>query len=81
MNGAYDGKQFVGIDLHRRRSVVVRMAESGVPLSWMRIISRAVATARPGHRAAAAAGGAGDRGATGRVGCGPRVPGVVAVRA
>jgi hypothetical protein len=27
---AYEGKQIVGIDLHRRRSVVVvRMAESG----------------------------------------------------
>ena len=25
----YDGKQFVGIDLHRRRSVIVRMTEAG----------------------------------------------------
>jgi hypothetical protein len=26
---AYEGKQIVGIDLHRRRSVVVRVTESG----------------------------------------------------
>jgi hypothetical protein len=26
---AYAGKQIVGIDLHRRRSVVVRMTEAG----------------------------------------------------
>jgi hypothetical protein len=25
----YDGKQFVGIDPHRRRSVIVRMTEAG----------------------------------------------------
>ena len=81
MNGAYDGKQFVGIDLHRRRSVVVRMAESGEPLSWMRIISRAVrprgrVTGRLRQRVARAIGEQ-----PGGVGCGPRVPGVVAVRA
>ena len=29
MSEAYAGKQIVGIDLHRRRSVVVRMTESG----------------------------------------------------
>ena len=29
MNEAYEGQQFVGIDLHRRRSVMVRMNESG----------------------------------------------------
>jgi len=27
----YDGKQFVGIDLHRQRSVIVRQSESGEP--------------------------------------------------
>jgi hypothetical protein len=31
VNEAYDGKQFVGIDLHRRRSVVARMTETGDP--------------------------------------------------
>ena len=25
----YDGRQFVGIDLHRRRSVIVRMTQDG----------------------------------------------------
>jgi hypothetical protein len=32
---AYEGKQIVGIDLHRRRSVVVRMTESGERLASM----------------------------------------------
>ena len=27
----YDGRQFVGIDLHRRRSVIVRMTSGGEP--------------------------------------------------
>jgi hypothetical protein len=27
----YEGRQFVGMDLHRRRSVLVRMTESGEP--------------------------------------------------
>ena len=29
MTGAYDGRQVVGMDLHRRRSVLVRMTEDG----------------------------------------------------
>jgi transposase len=33
----YDGRQFVGIDLHRRRSVVARMTESGEALECVRI--------------------------------------------
>lgn len=33
----YEGAQVVGIDLHRRRSVVVRMTSDGVPLSTVRI--------------------------------------------
>jgi transposase len=37
VNEAYDGKQFVGIDLHRRRSVVARMTETGDPLGWVQI--------------------------------------------
>jgi transposase len=39
----YDGRQFVGIDLHRRRSVVVRQSESGEQLSAARIINDPVA--------------------------------------
>ena len=39
----YDGKQFVGIDLHRRRSVIVRQSESGEQLSAVRIINDPVA--------------------------------------
>ena len=33
----YAGKQFVGIDLHRRRSVIVRMTDMGAPLETVRI--------------------------------------------
>jgi transposase len=33
----YDGRQFVGIDLHRRRSVIVRMSEAGERLETVRI--------------------------------------------
>ncbi len=34
---AYDGPQIVGMDLHRRRSVLVRMAEDGRKLATARI--------------------------------------------
>src|SRR4051794_38099506 len=37
----YDGKQFVGIDLHRRRSVIVRMTEAGERLETVRIVNDA----------------------------------------
>jgi transposase len=37
MSGEYDGMQVVGIDLHRRRSVMVRMTESGERLDTVRI--------------------------------------------
>jgi transposase len=33
----YDGRQVVGIDLHRRRSVIVRMTEGGARLDAVRI--------------------------------------------
>jgi len=33
----YAGRQIVGMDLHRRRSVLVRMAESGQRLEPVRI--------------------------------------------
>jgi len=34
---AYDGRQIVGMDLHRRRSVLVRMTEAGQQLEAIRI--------------------------------------------
>ena len=34
---AYDGPQIVGMDLHRRRSVLVRMTEDGRKLATVRI--------------------------------------------
>jgi hypothetical protein len=37
MSGEYDGTQVVGIDLHRRRSVLVRMTEAGERLDTVRI--------------------------------------------
>jgi transposase len=37
MSGAYEGRQIVGMDLHRRRSVLVRMTETGERLETMRI--------------------------------------------
>ena len=33
----YEGRQFVGMDLHRRRSVMVRMTETGEHLETVRI--------------------------------------------
>src|ERR1700739_3096977 len=35
----YEGRQFVGMDLHRRRSVLVRMTESGEHLETVRILN------------------------------------------
>jgi transposase len=35
----YDGTQFVGIDLHRRRSVIVRMTDTGRRLETVRILN------------------------------------------
>ena len=37
METAYDGRQIVGMDLHRRRSVLVRMTEDGRRLGMARI--------------------------------------------
>ena len=39
----YEGRQFVGIDLHRQRSVIVRQSESGEQLSGVRIVNDPVA--------------------------------------
>ena len=36
---AYAGKQFVGIDLHRRRTVIVRTTEGGEVLETVRIVN------------------------------------------
>lgn len=35
----YDGKQFVGIDLHRQRSVIVRQTDTGEQLSAVRMVN------------------------------------------
>jgi hypothetical protein len=35
----YEGRQFVGMDLHRRRSVLVRMGETGEHLETVRILN------------------------------------------
>ncbi len=37
MDASYEGKQIVGMDVHRRRSVLVRMAEAGERLESTRI--------------------------------------------
>ena len=37
MSESYEGQQFVGIDLHRRRSVLVRLTETGETLETVRI--------------------------------------------
>jgi len=39
----YDGPQVVGIDLHRRRSVIVRQSEAGEHLSTVRIVNEPAA--------------------------------------
>ena len=39
MSEDYDGRQFVGVDVHRRRSVLVRMTEAGERLESVRIVN------------------------------------------
>ena len=39
MSEDYDGRQYVGMDLHRRRSVLVRMTEAGQSLETVRIVN------------------------------------------
>ena len=39
----YDGRQIVGIDLHRQRSVIVRQTESGEQLAAVRIVNDPIA--------------------------------------
>src|SRR5215218_7182427 len=43
VDAEYAGRQFVGIDLHRRRSVLVRMSEAGQRLDVVRIDNDPVA--------------------------------------
>ncbi|MFI6333225.1 hypothetical protein ACIBBG_33790 [Micromonospora chersina] len=43
MQAEYDGRQIVGIDLHRRRSVIVRMSEADEKLETVRIDNDLVA--------------------------------------
>ena len=54
MTRAYDGRQVVGMDLHRRRSVLVRMSATGRKLETIRITNSPVelrrAIARAGKR-------------------------------
>ena len=56
MTEAYDGRQVVGMDLHRRRSVLVRMTEDGRKLETVRIASSPAAL-----RAVIARGGVNPR--------------------
>ncbi len=39
MSEQYEGRQYVGMDLHRRRSVLVRMTEAGDRLETVRIVN------------------------------------------
>jgi transposase len=50
---AYAGRQFVGMDLHRRRSVLVRMSAGGEVLERVRVVNGA-------ERLAAVIGRAGE---------------------
>jgi len=43
MSTEYDGRQYVGVDLHRRRSVIVRMTPEGEQLGWVRLDNDPVA--------------------------------------
>ena len=46
MTEAYDGRQVAGIDLHRRRRVIVRMTEDGRKLEAVRITNSPAALRR-----------------------------------
>jgi transposase len=51
MSVAYDGQQVVGMDLHRRRSVLVRMTADGRKLETARITNSAAELRRQIARA------------------------------
>ena len=57
----YDGRQFVGIDLHRRRTVIVRHDRSG-RAAGLRADHQRSAGAGPGDRQGRPSTGGGDRG-------------------
>ena len=62
MSGAYEGRQIVGMDLHRRRSVLVRMTDTGEQLETVRISNDPeYLTAGDGPRRGGTRGGAGSR--------------------
>ena len=61
MTEAYDGRQVVGMDLHRRRSVLVRMTEDGRKLETVRITNSPAALRAVIARAGEEPAG-GDRG-------------------
>jgi hypothetical protein len=42
----YDGRQFVGIDLRRRRTVIVRQSETGEQVGSLRTVNDPLALAR-----------------------------------
>ena len=46
MTEAYDGRQVAGIDLYRRRGVIVRMTEDGRKLETVRITNSPAALRR-----------------------------------
>jgi hypothetical protein len=49
MQAGYDGRQIVGLNLHRRRSLLVPMSESGEHLATVRIGSPWRASAGQGR--------------------------------
>ena len=49
--GQYEGQQYVGIDLHRRRSVVVRTTDAGELLEAVQITNSPLAPAEVMTRA------------------------------
>src|ERR1700745_2029468 len=51
METAYDGRQVVGMDLHGRRSVLVRMSEDGQRLGVARLTNPPAALRQQGPRA------------------------------
>ena len=60
VNEFYEGQQFVGMDLHRRRSVLVRMTETGEHLETVRIFNdRSTCWRGDGASRRGAGGGAG----------------------
>jgi hypothetical protein len=76
MSGAYDGHQVVGIDLHRRRSVLVRMTETGERLDAVRIDNDPMTLAAEIAKAGEHVGGSADVGGVvlGPVRCGLSPP-------